>query len=65
MREDLDNACGLHNTQLPDNESVEYFPLPSSVGRPVPKLHPSQQVTDLDTRVSARPVPMSNAPVWE
>ena len=69
MREDLNKFSDLHDTQLPDNESVEYFPLPYSVGRPVPELHPSQQVTalpsthllrQLDTSVSARPVPMSN-----
>ena len=56
----------LHGTLLPDNESVENFPLPHSVGRPVPELHPSQQVTilrELDTCGSARPVPMSNTPV--
>ena len=67
MREDLVFSY-LQDTQLPDNESVEHFPLPYSVGRPVPELHPSQQVTvlhELNTRVSARPVPVSNGPVWE
>ena len=58
----------LEGSLLPDNESVEYLPFPYSVGRPVPELHPSQQVTilrELDTCGSARPVPMPNAPVWE
>ena len=58
----------LHGTLLPDNESVENF-LTAWVDRPVPELHPSQQVTvhvrELDTRVSACPIPMPNAPVWE
>ena len=38
----------LEGSLLPDNESVEYLHFPYSVGRPVPELHPSQQVTILN-----------------
>ena len=42
-----ENLSCLEGSLLPDNESVQHFPFPHSVGRPVPELHPSQQVTTI------------------